>query len=407
MIKLNSENTYFASCPKECEELLLNEAILHGFKDAKKTRGGVFFESKIQDAFDFVLRTRIASRVYLQIHTFQFSNEKDIPKKVFSFPWTNLFNVQQTFKISTVFDKYAKDIFPNSLYFAQLMKDGIVDLFKEKKNDRPSIDTRYPDLNFTFRIEKNDRPDLWNALISLDLTGFPLSNRSYRVPGHPAPLRENLAASIIESLDFDFEKDIFIDSMAGTGTLLIEAILKFQNITPSFLWLKKGFKDLTLFKILPVKNDAALKRSLLIKIDEANIQNTENMKNLPAGKFFAYDISNKNLDILKETLTKTGLDWKKVRIQKMDALDLRPPSEGDTGVIINNPPYGKRLGEIEELETLYHDYGENLKNNFKGFKAYVFTSNPELRKKISLQTSKRIPFYNGDMECRLLRYNLF
>ena len=105
-----------------------------------------------------------------------------------------------------------------------------------------------------------------------------------------------------------------------------------------------------------------------------------------------------------ETLIKAKLN-EYIKIQKIDATRLKPIK--DSGTIFCNPPYGERLGEVERLEKLYYDYGENLKKHFTNFDAWIFTSNPELRKKISLRTSQRVKFYNGPLECRLLHYKLY
>lgn len=407
MLEITKPNTYFASCPRECEELLLNEILSLGISEVEKAKGGVQFTANVEEAFHVLINTRLASRVFLQLLTFNFKNDKQISTKTFAYNWSELFSVHQTFKITAIFDRDAKSHFPNSLYLSQLMKDGIVDHFNQMIGKRPSVDTRNADFNFSLRIEKSNTPQMWDAIISLDLAGFALSNRGYRVTGHSAPLRENLAAAIVSSMDFNPEEEVFIDSMSGSGTLLIEGMLKFLNISPSFLWLKKSLNDLAIFKIKEVKENGELKSNLQSAAKELIKDNELAIKQLRPNTFFAFDISPRYLDILKKTVGKTGLDWKKIRIVKKDATELSPPYEDAKGIIVCNPPYGKRLGEVDELGKLYYDYGENLKKNFKGHRAYVFTSNPELRKKISLQTSQRIPFYNGDIECRLLRYNLY
>lgn len=407
MLNYNEKNTYFLSCPRDCEELLIQELAELDIKVSEVSKGGVFFEEDLAKAFEALLHTRIASRIFIQLKTFKFTEENQISGKVFPFDWSELFDASQTFKVNTIFDRAAKKKFPNSVYFSQLVKDGIVDHFVKQKETRPNVELKFPDFSFTIRIEATHKPELWQAMVSMDLTGFALSNRGYRAKGHSAPLRENVAAAIVANIPFNPEEEVFIDSMAGSGTILIEAMLKHLNVSPSFLWIKKPLKYLSIFKTILLKEDKVLKSKLQSMVNELNDQNESNLRNLQANTYFAFDISGRYLDLIRNTITRTGLDWKKVRIVKKDALELQPPYDDAKGVIVCNPPYGKRIGEVEALEKTYYDYGENLKQNFKGFRAYVFTSNPELRKKISLQTSQRIPLFNGDLECRLLKYDLF
>lgn len=241
------------------------------------------------------------------------------------------------------------------------------------------------------------------------MSGIPLSNRGLRVSGHQAPLRENLAAAIIMSTGWNPEKECFIDSMCGTGTFLVEAALIKSKLPPSYFHIKQIFEDkkavYSFQKHKWFSEDSKLNLWFFTLI-EAHYKNI--LKVLDSDEsvtIFGMDLDPKAIQLTTKTLLNSGLD-DRISIRKADATTLLPPREL-TGIILCNPPYGNRLGETKSLETLYYDYGENLKNNFKGYKAFILTGDLELRKKISLKTSARIPFRNGNIDCRLLKYDLF
>jgi len=405
----NQSYNYFASCPRELEHLLLAEAAPFKFEEVREERGGVWFRTTDQKALTFLLSTRIASRVFKEAHFFTLSHENDIYDRAVEKWWHKIFDLDQTFKINTLLDLDASRFFTNTMILSQKLKDGIVDQFRKEKDDRPNVDTKHPDMTLLMRIEGRRNGPGFKATVYMDLCGEPLSNRGYRAPGHRAPLRENLAAGIVLSTDFDSEEDIFIDPMCGSGTLLIESVLIKGNIKPTYLkirqiverkatpfalmnhkWFKQDRKTFSFFRQLC--------------IDTYN-ETLDLLNDLPTHQFYGYDYSQRTLEIAEENIAIAKIPEDVILLERQDATLVSPPDEAP-GVVVTNPPYGTRLGEEDELEELYHQLGENLKSNFKGFRAYIFTSKPELRKKISLQTSKRTPMFNGAIECRLLRYEL-
>lgn len=408
--KIYEEPWFFASCPRDVEYLL--EAEIAEFKpiSMRVELGGVAFQGPHPLAFNVLLHSRVASRVFKEIQIYSIMSEKDLYAKAKDKWWDKVFSLNQTFKINTLFDKETKENFNNSLIFSQILKDAIVDNFREKFGARPSVSTDRPDITFLLRVEKKGRHPGYNARILVDLCGDPLSNRGYRVESLKAPLRENLAAAIILTTDFDPQKDIFTDCMCGTGTLLIEALLIKANIAPTYLKIRKYIERKTpVFDFLKHPWFTADKKSMR-EFDELAIgvynHSLKAINEFETRQFFGLDISDRALETTREHLKRAMIDHNIVTLNKRDATKITP-FDPAPGIIICNPPYGERMGDEESLQKLYHDLGENLKANFQGYRAYIFTSNPLLRKSIRLQTKKRHTFNNGGIDCRLLKYELY
>lgn len=404
------QSTFFASCPREVEHLLEKEIRDLGITRIEVEKGGVAFKAETEEAIDVLLNSRVASRVFKEIQVYTISSEKDLYARAKEKWWDKVFSVHQTFKINTLFDKDTREHFNNSMIFSQLLKDAIVDNFREKFGERPSVDTGRPDITFLLRVERKAGTDLFNARILVDMCGDPLSNRGYREETLKAPLRENLAASIIMTTDFDPEKDIFTDAMCGTGTFLIEAILIRAKVAPTYLKVRRYIeRKEPVFDFLKHPWFTVDKKSERLFNERAQViynHSLAALNELQTRQFFGFDINERALETTRIHLHNAMIDQQIVTLNKRDATKITPMDE-PPGIVIANPPYGERMGDEEQLKTLYHDYGENLKKNFKGFRAYVFTSNPLLRKAISLGTSKRHTFFNGSLECRLLKYDLY
>lgn len=402
------KNRYFASCPKGMFDLLKEEMKSFSFENLNEIPGGIYFEGPTLEVLEFLMRTRIASRIYKCLYGFYIQNEKDIYFEAKKIKWKALMDIEQTFKVQTNITRspnekrYSK--FRNSMILSQRLKDALCDWFREKTENRPNVDKEFPDITYSLHIHPLDNPHSKKeeVTLSVDLCGDPLSHRGYRAQTSDAPLRENLAAAIVLNTNWD-KKSTFIDTMCGSGTFLAEALLIKGKIPPSYLNILEGrawaFVDLPLYqKDKKLQEDI---NELVAKLKKETEDGFENLKK--SNKIYGYDVSRDAINISKRNLGKAKLlDF--VHLEVKDALELEPKKEN--GVVICNPPFGERLGDEKQLEDFYHLYGENLKKNFKGYSTYIFTSNPNLRKKISLQTSKRVPFWNGNLECRLLQYDI-
>ncbi|MFH1223712.1 MAG: THUMP domain-containing protein [Pseudomonadota bacterium] len=413
--------SYFASCAVGLEELLSKEFQSLGAKKVTLNRGGVDFKGTDETAVRGVLYSRTASRVYKRMFSFPVTTEKDIYAGGIQIPWYKFLAVDKTFKIKTILGyglRYAtygsttasnttEGSFRNSLYVSQLLKDSIVDYFRKKSGKRPSVDLEKADVKILLRIvpaEKTGAPS--TATIFLDVSGQPLHQRGYRSEGGKAPIKENAAAGVILMTGWDPNGQFFMDTMCGSGTFLIEAALIKGDIPPSYL------------KIADLRNNihGDLKKAFENEFDAYKQKISDGLKTLREQSetngitIFGSDSDANSLTICAKNIAAAGLQ-DVIKLKKIDATNAIPPA-GKNGTMLNgivfcNAPYGERLGDVESLGELYYEYGENLKNNFKGNTAFILTGNPDLQKRISLKPERKIPVYNGRIDCRLLKYSLY
>ena len=403
------KESFFISCPTGLEDLLEKELVAIGVTRLKRTRGGISIKERFDLAFEIILYSRIASRIYHKLKSFYVQKEKDLYRKACEIDWTNVFAIQDRFKIKTVITDHRSSKFKNSLYLSQLLKDSITDEFKKKFDGRrPSVDKENPNINFLLFIDPNESDNREKATVYFDLTGRPLSDRGYRSKNIGAPLRENLAAALVLSTNWNKE-DTLIDPMCGTGTIIFEAALIKADIPPSYLRIEEYVNKTNPWSFLMAKKykfNKDIEKIVKTKTAEAFEKITSGMKKLEKQQnpILGSDTHEKTLSHVRKSLRRSGLN-NYIELEKADALKRTIP--GEKGVYICNPPYGERLGDIEELKGFYHDLGEHLKNNYRGFDAYILTNSADLRKSISLRTKERIPFKNGNLDCRLLHYELY
>jgi 23S rRNA G2445 N2-methylase RlmL len=403
----NENQHFFASCPVGLEELLADEIKSFSASEIKNVSGGVKFKTNDKEIINIIIHTRFASRIFKEIFFTKSHDIKFIYQDLERFNWQAIINNNMTFKINTLFNPPAKRVLNNSIFYSQKLKDAIADHMREKTQARPNVDIKNPDIEFLQRIEMG-KGKIFFANILVDLCGTPLSSRGYRISSHDAPLRENLAAAIIKLSQWNY-KDEFIDSMCGSGTFLIEAYLMKYNIPPSYLkiidFIEVEAKPFSFINHLWFLNNSELVQFFNEQMKFQFESLKEKLTSNQDSPLLGFDNSGKSLDIAKTNIDNALLPKGAITLIKKDACQITPGT--DKGVVVCNPPYGERLGELENLKKLYHEYGENLKENFKGFNAFILTSNKELRKAISLRTSKKTILNNGNIECRLLQYDLF
>lgn len=405
---------YFASCPSGLEELLGQEILGLGAKTVKIGRGGVQFEAFNEVALKVVLYTRLASRVYKYLYSFEVNNEKDYYLEATDVKWKGLMNVNQTFRLTTVFGDLPRERqdFRNSQFANLKLKDAIVDYFRHFEGERPSIDKERPDVAFLARIERgSEKPFL--VTLMLDLCGDPLHQRGYRIAKVEAPLKENVAAGILMLSKWDPSQESLLDAMTGSGTLAIEAALMAGNIPPSYLRVERVLKQpeykIWTFQNYPwlLKDNFLLENfnTLLTQVAEETREGLEKLEELK-DKIVANDLSQSNAITAKENIKKAKLA-SIIKVTSRDAREAPPVSS--KGLFICNPPYGERLefGEDEKLKALYKGLGDHWKQNFKGHRAALLTGNLEMLKSVGLKTSKKHILFNGDIECRLAEYALY
>lgn len=379
---------FFATAAKGIEPILAQELEALNARKIQPTTGGVHFEGTLETLYQANLWLRTANRILMPIAEFPCPTPQALYENVRQIRWSDWMTLEQTFAVDC---NCRNSQITHSHYAALKVKDAIVDQFRDNTGTRPNVAPRGPDLQINAYIVKD------HCVLSLDTSGERLHVRGYRSQATEAPLRETLAAAIVELVGWDSE-GLFIDPMCGSGTLLIEAALKAMNCAPGLLRCgdvasgKPGFG---------FQHWLGFDRKLWGRlIDEAKSQ----IRNEFPGRILGYDISREAVKIASQNAERAGLE-KHIRFARGDALNLNPP--GNRGVIVCNLPYGERLGQLDELKLLYKRFGDALKQQCTGYTAYLFTGSLKLAKCIGLRTAKRFTLYNGPIECRLLKYELF
>ncbi|MCB2379532.1 THUMP domain-containing protein [Hymenobacter sp. BT635] len=365
------------------EEVLAQELRGLGAKIEKVGQRAIEFTGTKQLLYEANLWCRTAVRILKPFAGFYARDEKALYREVSRIEWPDYIRPDQTFAITAVVNK---STFEHSLYVAQLTKDAIVDQFRNRTGSRPSVDVKNPDIRLHLHMIEND------VVLSLDASGDSLHRRGYRQQTNVAPLNEALAAGIILLTGWDGKRP-FIDPMCGSGTLLTEAALIAQRIAPGLYHQGKfSFQNWADF-------DQALWDSVLMDARSARIEE-------PQAYIAGSDLSREYIELARENVAAADLE-DYIRLGVRDVKEAQAPKNEPAGVVVSNPPYGERIGEEEQMETLYKTIGDTLKTGFQGYDAYLFTGNLEAAKRVGLKASRRIPLFNGPIDCRLLKYELY
>lgn len=378
-------HSFFATTAKGLENLLLQELVSLGANSVTEARAGVSFQGSLEMGYKVCLYSRIANRVLLPLKTFRVENFDQLYEGARMIRWADHFGTQNTFSVDF---SSSRSSLTHTHYGALKIKDAIVDQFRVHSGSRPSVQISRPDVRINAYLHDHQMQ------LSIDLSGESLHRRGYREEGYIAPLKENLAAAILKISNWPLSPDsgVFIDPMCGSGTLPIEAGWMAARIAPGSRRNYFGFTHW--LGHVPV-----LWKRLLSEALELEIQDP---KKLP--KILGYDSSSKAVRIALSNIDKAGLR-DKVHVEKQLIQNSRPNL--GPGILVMNPPYGERLGEIKDLEQLYQEIGSALKHRFKGWKCYILSGNSDLAKRIGLKATKKTVLFNGPIECRLLSYELY
>ena len=362
------------------EEVLADELrAIDGATNIEITKRGVLFEGDKRVLYRANLECRTALRILLPFHWFKASNEQSFYRKIQDIDWWEVMDTDQTFAIDAV---VRSSIFRHSQYVGLKAKDAIVDQFRDRLNKRPSVDTEHPDIKINIHIHEDE------VTVSLDASGESLHRRGYRQQAVEAPLNEVLASGMIKLSGWTGETD-FTDAMCGGGTLLTEAALIASNTPPQYYRTYFCFKQWQDF-------DKALFDELL----SGYASQIVDFQCLIKGSDFdgrAIRISEKNID---------AAGFKdKITVERADFFT-RKPEITEGSILMFNPPYDERL-ELDDAVKYYKTIGDSLKHNWKGGTAWVFTGNLEAAKFIGLRPRRKIHLFNGALECRLLKFELY
>lgn len=378
---MRSERAFFASAPKGMEGLLQGEIRDLTGQDPLLGRGGVSFQSDIVVAYRICLWSRIASRVFMELGKFPAPDSDELYRKIKSMPWEEHLSPEGTLAVNFT---STKSRLGHTQFGARRVKDAIVDRFREKQGVRPSVSLTEPDIRIRVHLFEDQ------AVVSLDLAGESLHKRGYREDGLSAPMKENLAAAVLMRAGWPnvaAAGGAFVDPMCGSGTLPIEAAMMAASIAPGLMRSRFGFSNW-------LQHDRTAWKDLL---DEAMTIREKGTGNLPP--IIGYDADENAARMAISNVRRAGLD-KVIRIEQRDITEAIPP-RGAIGLVAANPPYGERLGTERELRLTYENLGRCLRNRFAGWKAAVFTGNPDLAMRLGIRAGRRYSLYNGPIKCSL------
>lgn len=383
--------SFFCPCPRGLEGALaeeLSEIALQSrtLKIHNNVPGGVHCSGTLQDAMLLNLYSRIASRVLLRIAQSSYASEDDVFKLALAARWEDWFDTDCTIRV----DVNAIKSPLKSLDFVTLrIKDAVCDRFRGISGQRPSVNTRTPDMRIWGFL------DARSVTLYLDTSGESLFKRGWRLETGDAPLRENLAAGLLRTAGWKPGTPL-LDPMCGSGTLLIEAAQMLAGIPPG-VNRRFAFEKFKAFK----------------QIDWDTVRATQKTLPLPSKPtIFGSDISGDMLVMARNNLQRAGIHFD-IPLKQIDAQEVKPPT-GLPGLLIANPPYGERIGvrgdrthEPDALATAFFNaFGSTLKQRFAGWTVCLFTADLSLPRMLRLKESKKTPFFNGAIECRLFRFEM-
>ena len=379
---MNEERKYRMTAKTQygLEEVLAEELKSIGADEIEKLNRAVSFRGSKETMYRACLELRTALRIYKPIQEFKVRNEETLYKGAYRIDWSRYLNPTMTFAVDSTVNSQN---FNHANFVALKVKDAVADHLRKKFGARPDVDTNDPDVRLHVHIREND------CTISLDASGNSLHKRGYRVSQTMAPLNEVLAAGMLLLSEWNAEGN-FVDPMCGSGTLLMEAATIAHNIPPGINIKKFGFMGWNDFD-----------EELWAKVRKSAIDGQKEFKH----QIIGFDESRKAIVIAKSNIKNAELGWKiLLKPKKLEKLETEDIPEG--GTVIINPPYGERMDD-KEVDELYKTIGDTLKQKFQGYTAWIISSNKEALKNIGLRTSRKLTLFNGALECKYQKYELY
>ena len=370
----------FAVLPSGLEEEGCKEMVQLGALNVKKLRRCVFFEADMACLYRLYLNARLPFRFLREITSFSCSNAKDLYFGVQnSFDWNSWLNPSLSFRVDVSGSSLG---LPHSHFSALQVKNAVIDLQRNFYGQRSDISLDHPDI--CIHLHLSDQ----GAVLSLDGSGQSLHRRGYRAAMGEAPIKENLASGLISLTSWNGTTPL-IDPLCGSGTLLIEAAAHLKGICPG---LNKSF---------------ILKNWLDFDIGLWNKEKSYAKEKLNPNKNFPFILGCENnkqvAQEAKDNVISACLE-NLVVIQNTHFREIHLPKQ--KGILVCNPPYGKRIGVYEDLEELYFELGDFLKSNASGWDLWILSGNKELTRFLRMKANRKFPINNGGIECRWINYSI-
>lgn len=377
----HNKSKVIITCNKRLAAYLQAEVEELGYTIERAFSTGVELNITLTECIKLNLNLRCASQVLYKLQSFKAKGPEELYEALVAMEWEELLDFSGYFSVTSNVD----NPFITTPLFANLkVKDAIVDRIKAKKDMRPNTgsDSNKAVIHLYW---KDDEADIF-----IDTSGETLSKHGYRkIPGK-APMLEALAASVIMATTWD-RKSPFINPMCGSGTLAIEAALLATNRRPGLYRMNYGFMHIIGYDEEVFFAERRILKDQVIKNVDLHI--------------VASDLSEDAVEVSRRNAKTAGVD-QLIQFEVCDFAET-PMPEGGKGVVIFNPEYGERLGVHNTLEATYKRMGDFMKTDCKGYFGYIFTGNPDLAKKIGLKADRKIEFYNGKLDCRMLEYELY
>jgi 23S rRNA (guanine2445-N2)-methyltransferase / 23S rRNA (guanine2069-N7)-methyltransferase len=378
---------FFIACSKGLEGLLFDELHEFNLSHVKQTLAGCYVEADLQQAYTVAMWSRLASRMLLQLGEKEVSSLDEIKLALTQFSWSKVFDANRTFVVDF---SGGNDDIRHTQFGAQLVKDCIVDNFRNSGFERPSIDKEDPDIRIAVRVHKDKLT--W----SLDFTGDGMHKRGYRLQQGEAPLRETLAAAILvrAGIKNELEKDepVIFDPFCGSGTLVIEAAMMAMDHAPGLSRPHWGF-------LYWHEHSPQLWHDVLEQAEQRFKEGKKSFKGQLKGSDNNPHLVAKAKDNAKRVLLHESIEF-----EVADATNREAPAE--SGLLVCNPPYGERLGEAVETLLLYRRFGRQLKDTFHNWHIAVLAGDEQLLKRLKLRSHKKYPLLNGAIPVNLALYDL-
>jgi 23S rRNA (guanine2069-N7)-methyltransferase / 23S rRNA (guanine2445-N2)-methyltransferase len=374
----------FVSCPKGLQYALEAEVKTLGLERVKPVMAGVEGFAGLSAVYRILLWSRVANRVFLEFASGKVDKADDVYDLAQSVKWNEHFNVGSNFSVSFA---GTNSVINNSTFGALTIKDAIVDQFRLELNERPNVSKDNPDIRVAAKLSRGV------LSLGLDVSGESLHKRGYRLDKGPAPLKENLAGALLQLSKWaerSKHSPYFVDPMCGSGTFCIEAAMICLDLAPNLHRTKWGFDAW-------LEHDSRLWGALVSEAEERFEKGSSAFR----GKIVGYDQDAKVVSIAWQNIERAGLK-EFIHVEKRSLGQFQIPEGMKEGLLLTNPPYGERLGEVRELESLYRDLGRMFEQHLVNWECGVFTGNADLGRKLGWRSHKQYKLLNGAIESQLI-----
>ena len=371
--------TYFAQCPEELKPLASLELKELGILKTKDAHSGFYFEVNFQQLYHITYNCRIINRILAPLANFKVFSTNTLYKCIYKMEWEKIIRLEDTF---TIFANVSNSPIKHSQYAMLCMKDAIVDRFRDKYNQRPSVERQNPDIVLNLFINRD------KATINLDIGGGSLHKRGYRKASVTAPIQENIAAAFIKLAKWDGQHPLY-DMFCGSGTIAFEATMHYCKIPSAYF--RKNFG----FFYLP-------------EFDQNTWQKVKNKSNqkirpLPKDLIFASDNNSKAIKAINQN-KQVFETFGNISVKQQNYQDIK---QIKNSCIITNPPYGIRLKINQDEQEFAKQLGDFLKQRCTGSNAFIYFGKREMIKYVGLRTKNKHIIKSGGLDGRLAVYELY